>query len=182
MKDVARVDAPCGAGSDSASPSGWRSGRRASSSRPDLEAGPLFSRFAHDAVLLVATALCFWAGVASPNRRERRAWLLIGFGVAAWTFGEIYYTAVLWTAEEIPIPSPADVGYLLFPPFMLLGILALLRSRTRDVPGTLWADGITAALAVSAASAAIVFETDARQRLRARRSRSRSASPTRSPT
>ena len=35
----------------------------------------------------------------------------------------------------------------------------LLRSRTRDVPGTLWADGITAALAVSAASAALVFET-----------------------
>jgi diguanylate cyclase (GGDEF)-like protein len=126
---------------------------------PDLEVGPLFSRFAHDAVLLVATALCLWAGVASPNRRERRAWLLIAVGVAAWTFGEIYYTAVLWTADEIPIPSPADIGYLLFPPFMLLGILALLRSRTRDVPGTLWADGITAALAVSAASAAIVFDT-----------------------
>jgi len=126
---------------------------------PGLDAGPLFSRFAHDAVLLVATALCLWAGVASVRPRERRAWLLIGIGVAAWTFGEIYYTAVLWTAEEILIPSPADTGYLLFPPFMLLGILALLRSRTRDVPGTLWADGITAALAVSAASAAIVFET-----------------------
>jgi diguanylate cyclase (GGDEF)-like protein len=126
---------------------------------PDLEAGPLFSRFAHDFVLLVATALCLWAGAASPHRRERSAWLLIGAGVAAWTFGEIYYTAVLWTADEIPIPSPADAGYLLFPPFMLLGILALLRSRTRDVPGTLWADGITAALAVSAVSAAIVFET-----------------------
>jgi len=126
---------------------------------PDLDAGPLFSRFAHDAVLLVATALCLWVGVASPNRRERRAWLLVAIGVAAWTFGEIYYTAVLWTAEEIPIPSPADIGYLLFPPFMLLGILALLRSRAHDVPGTLWADGVTAALAVSAASAAIVFET-----------------------
>ncbi|HKH18834.1 MAG TPA: diguanylate cyclase [Solirubrobacteraceae bacterium] len=126
---------------------------------PDLEAGPLFSRFAHDVVLLVATALCLWAGVSSPIRRERRAWLLIGIGVAAWTFGELYYTAVLWTAEEIPIPSPADIGYLLFPPFMLLGTVTLLRSRTRDVPGTLWADGITAALAVSAASAAIVFET-----------------------
>jgi len=126
---------------------------------PGFEAGPLFSRFAHDGVLLIATALCFWAGIASQRRRERRAWLLIGGGVAAWTFGEIYYTAVLWTAEEIPIPSPADIGYLLFPPFMLVGILALLRSRARHVPGTLWADGITAALSVSAASAAIVFET-----------------------
>jgi two-component system cell cycle response regulator len=126
---------------------------------PGFDPGPPFSRFAHDGVLLAATALCLWAAIASPNRRERRAWLLIGAGVAAWTFGEIYYTAVLWTAEEIPIPSPADAGYLLFPPFMLAGVIALLRSRTRDVPGTLWADGITAALAVSAASAALVFQT-----------------------
>src|SRR5688572_12706814 len=126
---------------------------------PGLEIGPLFSRFAHDGVLLAGSALCLWAGLASPNRGERRAWLLVGAGVAAWTFGEVYYTAVLWTADEIPIPSPADAGYLLFPPLMLAGVLALLRSRTRAVPGTLWADGITAALAVSAAGAALVFET-----------------------
>jgi two-component system cell cycle response regulator len=126
---------------------------------PGLDAGPLFSRFVHDGVLLAATALCAWAAVASRGRRETRAWLLIAAGLAAWTFGEIYYTAVLWTAEEIPIPSPADAGYLLFPPFVLIGVLALLRSRARDVPGTLWADGITAALAVSAAGAALVFQT-----------------------
>jgi diguanylate cyclase (GGDEF)-like protein len=126
---------------------------------PELDAGILFHRFAHDVVLAASAALCLWAGFASPRRRERGAWLLIGAGVAAWTFGEIHYTAVLWTADEIPIPSPADAGYLLFPPFLLAGIVALLRSRTRDVPGTLWADGITAALAVGAASAALVFQT-----------------------
>ena len=125
---------------------------------PGVDAGPLFSRFAHDGVLLAATGLCVWAVLAAADRRERRAWLLIALGLAAWTFGELYYTAVLWTAEEIPIPSPADAGYLLFPPFVLLGVLALLRSRTRDVPGTVWADGITAALAVSAAGAALVFQ------------------------
>jgi len=126
---------------------------------PELDIGPLFSRFVHDGVLLVAAALCLWAAIASPQRRERRAWLLIGAGVAAWTFGELYYTAVLWTADEIAIPSPADAGYLLFGPLMLLGVVALLRSRARDVPWTLWADGVTAALAVGAASAALVFQT-----------------------
>ncbi len=126
---------------------------------PGLDAGPLFSRFAHDAVLLIASGMLVWAGVSSPRRAERNAWLVIGAGVSAWTFGEIYYTAVLWTADEIPIPSPADAGYLLFPPLMLVGVLMLLRSRTHDVPGTLWADGITAALAVSAASATLVFDT-----------------------
>jgi hypothetical protein len=38
---------------------------------------------------------------------------------------------VLWTADEIPIPSPADLGYLLFPPLMLAGIWSLLRARPR---------------------------------------------------
>ena len=65
---------------------------------------------------------------------------------------------------------------------MLAGVVALLRSRARDVPGTLWADGITAALAVSAASAALVFQTVQEAAVRAGRWRSPSASPTRSPT
>ncbi len=57
------------------------------------------------------------------------------------------------------MPSPADAGYLLMPPLMLIGVLLLLRSRTRAVPLTLLADGLTAALAIAALSAAIVFQT-----------------------
>ena len=77
----------------------------------------------------------------------------------AWSLGEVYYTAVLWDAEEIPIPSPADIGYLLLPPLVLAGILLLLRARARAVPRTLWVDGVIAALAVASLSAALVFET-----------------------
>ncbi|MGI8660036.1 MAG: diguanylate cyclase domain-containing protein [Thermoleophilaceae bacterium] len=77
----------------------------------------------------------------------------------AWTLGEIYYTAVLWTAETVPVPSPADAGYLLMPPLVLAGLVVLVRSRTSGVPVTLRADGLTAALAIAAVSAAIVFET-----------------------
>ena len=124
---------------------------------PGLEAGPLTSRFAHDVVLLAASALCISRALTAG--RERLAWLLIGGGVAAWSLGEVYYTAVLWDAAEIPIPSPADIGYLLMPPLMLVGILLLLRARAREVPRTLWVDGLIAALAVGALSAAIVFET-----------------------
>jgi diguanylate cyclase (GGDEF)-like protein len=124
---------------------------------PDLDAGPLTSRFAHDAVLLASALLCLARAVRV--RRERAAWLLIGSGVLAWSLGEIYYTAVLWTAEEIPIPSPADAGYLLMPPLALAGLILLLRARARSVPRTLWVDGLIAALAVGALSAAIVFET-----------------------
>jgi two-component system cell cycle response regulator len=118
--------------------------------------GALDSRFVHD-VLLVAAALAILArGVLV--RRERVPWLLLGGAVLAWTFGEIYYTAVLWSDNSPPIPSPADAGYLLFPVLALAGMLGLLRSRAR-VSLALLVDGITVALAVAALGAAIVFQT-----------------------
>src|SRR4051794_20400066 len=121
-----------------------------------VDLGPLSSRFAHDVVLLITAFVCLARAVYV--RRERLAWLLIGTGVLAWTLGEIYYTAVLWDDSSPPIPSPADLGYLLFAVLMFPGMLALLRSRSRVSP-TLIVDGIAAALAVSALSAAIVFQT-----------------------
>jgi diguanylate cyclase (GGDEF)-like protein len=125
---------------------------------PGLDAGVLFSRFAHDVVLVAAAGACF-ARAPFVRGPERLAWALIGGGVLAWSLGEIYYTAVLWTDADPPIPSLADAGYLLFPPLMLAGALALLRARARDIPRRLWVDGLTAALGVAALSAAIVFET-----------------------
>jgi diguanylate cyclase (GGDEF)-like protein len=124
---------------------------------PGFHAGPLFERFVHDGVLLVAGALCAYRAIR--YREERLPWALIAAGVLAWTFGEIYYTCVLWTVEVVPVPSPADAGYLLMAPLMLTGVLLLLRSRTSGAPITLNVDGLTAALAVGALSAAIVFET-----------------------
>jgi len=124
---------------------------------PGLDAGPLTSRFAHDVVLLISSALILAKALAAG--RERLAWLLIGAGVLAWSLGEVHYTAVLWDAEVIAIPSPADIGYLLLPPLALAGIVLLLRARARAVPRTLLVDGVIAALAVAALSAALVFET-----------------------
>src|SRR5215208_4043783 len=123
---------------------------------PELDAGPLTSRFAHDVVLIVSSLLILARGLGAG--RERLAWLLIGSGVLAWSLGEVYYTAVLWDAEVIPIPSPADIGYLLLPPLALAGILLLLRARARSVPRTLLVDGVIAGLAVGAFSAALVFD------------------------
>jgi two-component system, cell cycle response regulator len=79
--------------------------------------------------------------------------------VLAWALGNVYYTVFLYDVEEPPIPSPADVGFLLFPVLALIGVLVLARARSCDVPKTLWTDGFIAALAVTSLSAAIVFET-----------------------
>jgi two-component system cell cycle response regulator len=125
---------------------------------PGWDGGPLFSRYVHDVVLLVASALCL-AGALRRSGAERAGWLLIGTGVLSWSMGEVYYTVFLWTESSPPIPSPADIGYLCFPPLALAGAVVLLRDRARGVPRRRWLDGVTAALSVSAVSAAIVFET-----------------------
>ena len=121
--------------------------------------GPLvFSRFGHDVVLAVAAGLCVWVGFCAADPGERRAWRWIGAGVAAWTLGETYYTAVLWTAAEIPIPSPADAGYLLFPPLTLVGTWTLMRTRAPRVSPVMWVDGLIAALGVSAVGALLMHD------------------------
>src|SRR3954451_18205920 len=116
---------------------------------PGLDVGPLFSRYAHDVLLLVAAGLSF-AGGWRRRGAERVAWMLISAGVLAWALGEDYYTVVLWTNPDPPLPSPADAAYLLSPPLILIGAIVLLRTRARGVPRRRWLDGLTAALSVSA--------------------------------
>ena len=124
---------------------------------PGLQLGPVFGDYAHNVIEVLAGVLCL--GGAWQARREQTAWLLIGIGVLAWALGNLYYTVVLYDLEAPPIPSPADVGFLLFPMLAGAGVFALVRARTRDVPTTLWIDGAIAALAVTAVSAAIIFQT-----------------------
>jgi two-component system, cell cycle response regulator len=119
-------------------------------------ANAFFGRYVHDAVLLIATGLC--AGRAARFREERLAWALIAGALLSWSLGEIYYTAVLWTAKTIPVPSPADIGYLGVYPLAFSGLIVLLRSRARHVSATLWVDGFIAALVVAAVGATVVLQ------------------------
>lgn len=113
-------------------------------------------RWAHIVVMVASGGWCLRA--AWVTREQRLAWCLIGLGVLAWAFGETYYSAVLWTEANPPIPSPADAGYLMFAPLCLAGLTLLLRERAGRLPLALWADGLIAALSVGALSAALVFE------------------------
>ena len=56
-----------------------------------------------------------------------------------------------------PGPLPADAGYLLLPPLVFAGVVLLARERIRDLPKTVWVDGVTAGLGIGAVSAALVF-------------------------
>src|SRR3954469_545711 len=113
---------------------------------PGLNLGPVTGDYAHNVIEVLAGVLCL--GGAWQARREQSAWLLVGIGVLAWALGNLYYTVVLYDLESPPIPSPADVGFLLFPLLAGAGVFALVRARTRNVPTALWIDGAIAALAV----------------------------------
>ncbi|HUA10533.1 MAG TPA: diguanylate cyclase [Solirubrobacteraceae bacterium] len=118
--------------------------------------GILFGRFAHTALLLAATGCC--AARAVRERRERTAWVLISCAMLSWTLGDLYITVAYWGARTVPVPSPADIGYLGVYPFAFAGLVLLLRERTGKAGATVWIDGLIAALVMAAYAAAIVVD------------------------
>jgi diguanylate cyclase (GGDEF)-like protein len=115
----------------------------------------LFGTWIYCAVMAGAAASCL--ARAALVRRERVAWALIGAGLLIWTGGEIYYEAALAATGSVPIPSPADAGYLLFYPLTYAGLIVLLRERIGAFPATRWLDGLIAGLAVAALTAALAL-------------------------
>jgi two-component system cell cycle response regulator len=113
-------------------------------------------KWLHLIMMGIGAALCIARGIIRP--RERAAWIVVGLAVLAWTLGELYFTAVLWSDTAPPVPSPADAGYLSLPPLVILGVVLLTQARVREVPRMVFVDGLVAGLAVGAMSAAIVFE------------------------
>lgn len=115
----------------------------------------LFGVWVYDALMLGAAASCLARALLA--RRERLAWALLGIALAIWTAGEIYYSAVLTGSGSVPIPSPADAGYLLFYPVAYLALIVLLRERIGSFPVTRWLDGLVVGTAVAAAATALAL-------------------------
>jgi two-component system cell cycle response regulator len=117
--------------------------------------GILFGRPSHLVVDFGAGLLC---ALAAWRRRgaDRIAWLLVAVGIVCWAAGDVYWTVVLSNVESIPVPSPADFGYLAFPVLTFAGLARVLGSRVQGAPKRLWVDGLTASLATAAVAAAIV--------------------------
>ena len=120
--------------------------------------GPAFGKLAYW-IVIVGASLLTLARARSLRGREGFAWGLIGLGSLLWALGDVYWTLVLSSHEVIPVPSISDAGYLAFYPLVFAGLCLLLRERVAGAPRTLWVDGLTAALAAGAMSAAVVLQT-----------------------
>src|SRR3954447_9646681 len=82
------------------------------------------------AVVQVTAALVTLARAALVRDEERLPWLCLGAGALSWAGGDVYWLVVLDHGGALPVPSPADVGYLAFIPFATAGLLLLARQRT----------------------------------------------------
>jgi hypothetical protein len=111
-----------------------------------------FNVWVYNALMVLACVVAGSHAYLVPQ--ERTPWAVVTLALASWTFGELWYA--IFQPESYP--SMADAGYIGFYPLLYVGIVLLLRSRTRSIAGTLWLDGLTAALAAAAIGAAVIVE------------------------
>jgi two-component system, cell cycle response regulator len=111
----------------------------------------------YDAIVTVAALSCL--ARAALVKRERWAWFLFGVGMSVNAAGEIYYSLAFGLSANPPIPSLADLLYLLYYPFSYAGLLLLLRTRVTGVSKGAWLDGAIAAATSAAVIASVAFES-----------------------
>jgi two-component system cell cycle response regulator len=116
----------------------------------------VFDNWVYYGLLLGASGACLARGVFGDG--ERHAWLALGIAALSWTIGDLYWVFFLRDDATVPFPSISDAFYLGFFPPAYVSFVLLLRARLRDVPRSLWLDGLIAGLTASGLGAALVFQ------------------------
>ncbi|WP_433366087.1 putative bifunctional diguanylate cyclase/phosphodiesterase [Actinoplanes sp. CA-142083] len=94
-------------------------------------------RLYDDAAQAVAGAAAAWVCFAAAGRRtgvQHRWRILAGFGLAGWSVVRLW-----WFVQDVadpgrPVGSVADIGFLVLPVCMLIGLLNVPYARPRPVP------------------------------------------------
>lgn len=82
----------------------------------------------------LAAALSFLAARRQPTRRARLSWVLLGFGLACWAFGDSFWAWSEVVLGEMPdVPSWADVGYVAMVMLVVAGAALHPISHPREV-------------------------------------------------
>lgn len=110
----------------------------------------------YDGLILGSALSCLARGIAV--REQRVAWLMLGAGLGFDAIGEIYYSLVFGDSGTPPIPSLADLFYLLYYVGAAGGLVLLARARIDRFSASTWLDGGIVALTVTAAVASVAFE------------------------
>jgi diguanylate cyclase (GGDEF)-like protein len=120
------------------------------------ELANFFESWVYDGVILGAAVSCLARAYLVPE--DRLAWAVLGAGLLFDAMGEIYWSVAFGDASTVPIPSFADVLYLLYYPCVYAGMVLLARSRITHLSPSTWLDGAIAAAASAAVVAALMFD------------------------
>jgi two-component system cell cycle response regulator len=115
-----------------------------------------FGTWVYTGVELLGVALCAWRGLTV--RSDRAAWLAMAAAMFAWVVGDGLWTFWLDNVDNPPFPSLADAAYYVNYVVSYAALVLLLRARVRQWRLELWLDGLIGGLALTALSAAVVFE------------------------
>jgi two-component system, cell cycle response regulator len=114
------------------------------------------SNWLYDGIVIGAAVSCLTRARLVPH--ERLPWLVLGLGLAFDASGEIYYSLAWGSSGTPPIPSVADVLYLLYYPAAYVALVLLVRERMERFSASTWLDGAIAATTSAAVIAALAFE------------------------
>ena len=116
----------------------------------------LYQSVIHDGVLAAAAVLILIRAVFEPV--ARKAWLAFGTATAVWCAGTLSWSVVYGGQANPPYPTFADVLWLLWYPFMVAGMVFLIRVRFRSFAVHRWMDGIAVMLIALVAGFALVVQ------------------------
>lgn len=121
----------------------------------------LYDLWFHDVVLVGSAALLFARAAYEP--RGRSAWLAFGAAGGLWAAGSVGWNLAYGSMANPPFPTFADVLWLLWYPFMVIGIFSLIRVRLPNFELHRWMDGIAVTLMVLLVGFALVIQPVADQ-------------------
>jgi diguanylate cyclase (GGDEF)-like protein len=106
------------------------------------------------AATLVLVAACFVRALLGGPRRAGAVWL----GVALVFFGAGNAILLGWIQFQTnpPVPSAADVAFLVFYPCVAAAVVCFLRNDRGAAPGAMWLDGSLGAAGAATALAAVM--------------------------
>ncbi len=110
----------------------------------------------NNALYLLAPLYCWLR--ARRLRSGRAPWSVLAVGLGLYGLGNVYWTIFVRPIDPAPFPSWADALWGSFYPCAFATLVLVLRATRRDVPWTLWLDGVVGGFAAAAVTAALVGE------------------------
>jgi hypothetical protein len=117
------------------------------------------STWVHTGLVLAAGALCLWRG--ATQRRRGRPWVAFGLALTSFGVGEAISSFVY--ADSAPVPSTADIFWLLWYPFAIAGLVLLMRDRVPAFEFHRWIDGLAIVLLVAIPGVSLVLDPAAHE-------------------